>query len=157
MLQLRVCLQWLFYRPRYTASYDVIWPWWVELFYQHIEAKWMRRWTKPSLVHAMMTSWNGNNFRVTGLCAGNSLVTGEFPSRGPMTRNFDVFFALSLNKRLSKQSWGWWFKTPSRSLWPHCNAMGRHVFIVKPLPQPMLICCKMFLWEQPSLKFGWKY
>ena len=27
-----------------------------------------------------------------------------------------------LNKRLSKQSWGWWFETPSHSLWRHCNA-----------------------------------
>ena len=27
----------------------------------------------------------------------------------------------ALNKRLSKQSWGWWFDTPSRSLWRHCN------------------------------------
>ena len=27
----------------------------------------------------------------------------------------------ALNKRLSKQSWGWWFETPSRSLWCHCN------------------------------------
>ena len=24
-------------------------------------------------------------------------------------------------KRLSKQSWGWWFETPSRSLWRHSN------------------------------------
>ena len=30
----------------------------------------------------------------------------------------------SLNKRFSKQSWGWWFETPSRSLWRHCNAEG---------------------------------
>ena len=29
----------------------------------------------------------------------------------------------ALNKRLSKQSWGWWFDTPSRSLWRHCNVM----------------------------------
>ena len=29
----------------------------------------------------------------------------------------------ALNERLSKQSWGWWFETPSRSLWRHCNAM----------------------------------
>ena len=35
---------------------------------------------------------------------------------------FDVFFDLRLNKRLSKQSWGWWFETPSRSSWRHCNA-----------------------------------
>ena len=29
----------------------------------------------------------------------------------------------ALNKRLSKQSWGWWFETPSCSLWRHCNGM----------------------------------
>ena len=39
----------------------------------------------------------------------------------PVTRSFDVFFDLRLNKRLSKQSWGWWFSTPSRSLWRRCN------------------------------------
>ena len=33
--------------------------------------------------------------------------------RSPVTRNFNVFFDLRLNKRLSKQSWGWWFETPS--------------------------------------------
>ena len=40
------------------------------------------------------------------LCAGNSPVTGEFPSQRPVTRSFDVFFDLRLNKRLSKQPWG---------------------------------------------------
>ena len=48
---------------------------------------------------------------------------GEFPSQRPVTRSFDVFFDLRLNKRLSKQSWGWCFDTPSRSLWRHCNAV----------------------------------
>ena len=38
------------------------------------------------------------------LCAGNSVVTGEFPSQRPVTQSFDVFFDLRLNKRLSKQS-----------------------------------------------------
>ena len=37
------------------------------------------------------------------LCEGNSPVTGEFPSQRPVTRSFDVFFKLRLNKRLSKQ------------------------------------------------------
>ena len=32
---------------------------------------------------------------------------GEFPAQRPLTRSFDVFFDLHLNKRLSKQSWGW--------------------------------------------------
>ena len=36
--------------------------------------------------------------------AGNSPVTGEFPAQRPVTRSFDVFFDLRLNKRLSKQS-----------------------------------------------------
>ena len=52
-------------------------------------------------------------------CAGNSPVTGEFPAQRPVTRTFDVFFDLWLNKRLSKQSWDWWFETPSCSLWRH--------------------------------------
>ena len=51
------------------------------------------------------------------LCAGNSPVTGEFPSQRPVTWSFDVFFDLCLNKRFSKQSGGWWFETPSRSLY----------------------------------------
>ena len=38
------------------------------------------------------------------LCEGNSPVTGEFPSQKRVTRSFDVFFDLALNKRLSKQS-----------------------------------------------------
>ena len=56
-----------------------------------------------------------------GICAGNSPVPGEFPTQRPVTRSFDVFFDLRLNKRLSKQSWGWWFETLSCPLWRHCN------------------------------------
>ena len=47
------------------------------------------------------------------ICAGNSPVPGEFPAQRPVTRSFEVFFDLRLNKRLSKQSWGWWFETLS--------------------------------------------
>ena len=53
------------------------------------------------------------------LGAGNSPVTGEFPSQRPVTRSLDVFFDLRLTKRLSKPSRGWWFETPMRSLWRH--------------------------------------
>ena len=45
----------------------------------------------------------------------------KFPSQRPVTRSFDVFFDLRLNKRLSKQSWDWWFETLTRPLWRHCN------------------------------------
>ena len=71
----------------------------------------------------MMTSSNGNIFRVTSLCAGNSPVTGEFPAQRPVTRSFDVFFELRLNKRSSKHSWGWWFETPLQLLCRHCNGI----------------------------------
>ena len=47
------------------------------------------------------------------LFAGNSPVPGEIPAQSPVTRSFDVFFDLHLNKRLSKHSWCWWFETPS--------------------------------------------
>ena len=54
-------------------------------------------------------------FALLALCAGNSPVTGEFPAQKPVTRSFDVFLI---------PAWinGWWFETPSRPLWRHCNA-----------------------------------
>ena len=42
----------------------------------------------------------------------------------PRTWSFDVFFDLSLNERLSKQSRGWWFETQSHPLWRHCNGLS---------------------------------
>ena len=45
----------------------------------------------------------------------------------PVTRRFDVFFDLRLNKRLNKQSWGWWFETPSRPLWRQCDAVSASI------------------------------
>ena len=71
----------------------------------------------------MMTSSNGNIFRVTGPLRGEFTGPGEFPAQRPVPRSFDVFFDLSLNKRLSKQPWGWWFETPPRSLWRQCNVL----------------------------------
>ena len=63
------------------------------------------------------------------ICAGNSPVTGEFPAQRPMTRSFDVFFDLRMNKRLSKQWWGWWFETPPRILWCHCYETWHDILI----------------------------
>ena len=65
----------------------------------------------------MMTSSDENISALLALCVGNSPVSGEFRTQRPVTRSFDVFFDLRVNKRLSKQSWGWWFKTPSYPLW----------------------------------------
>ena len=73
------------------------------------------------------------------ICAGNSPV----PTRWPVTRSFDVFFDLRLNKRLSKQSWGWWFETLSCPLWRHCNGFhGKRTFHV------MLTYFGLSIWYQ---------
>ena len=61
----------------------------------------------------MMTSSNGNISALLALCAENSAAT----------RSFDVFFDLRLNKRLSNQSWDWWFDTLWHSLLRHCNVI----------------------------------
>ena len=52
----------------------------------------------------MMTSSMETFSALLALCAGNSPVTGEIPAQRPVTRSFDIFFYLRLNKRLSKQS-----------------------------------------------------
>ena len=57
------------------------------------------------------------------ICAGNSPASGEFPTQRPVTRSFDVYFDLRPDKRLSKQSLGWWFETLSSSLWRQCNVV----------------------------------
>ena len=76
----------------------------------------------------MMTSSNWNIFRVIGLLCREFI--------GHRHRSFDVSFDQRLNKRLSKQPWGWWFETPSRSLWCHCN--DATVFTLKCKSQPIL-------------------
>ena len=85
---------------------------------------------KPQVSHhwtvkATRVSWWRHQMEtfsaLLAICAGNSPVTGEFPAQRPVTRSFDVFFDLRLNRQLSKQ-WGrWWFETLPRSLWRHCN------------------------------------
>ena len=70
------------------------------------------------------------------------LVPGEFPTQWPVTRRFDVFFDLLLNKRLSKQPRGWWFETPSWSLWRKCNAYACHMMAVVCVCFLRDMCCE---------------
>ena len=79
---------------------------------------------------SMMTSSNGNIFRVTGPLCGEFTGPSEFPTQRPVTRSFNVYFDLRLNKRLSKQPWGWWFEAPLWSLWRQCNGCGRFTHYV---------------------------
>ena len=97
----------------------------------------------------MMTSSNGNIFRVIGHLCGVFTCPGEFPSQRPVTRSFDVFFDLRPNKRLSKHWWGWWFETPSSPLWRHCNGLMKPATLQpkkmqlgsRPLTYPMIVFC----------------
>ena len=73
----------------------------------------------------MMSSSNGTIFCVIGPLCGEIPGPGEFHAQRAATRSFHVFFDLRLNKRLSKQPWGWWFQTPPWSLWCKCNGNGR--------------------------------
>ena len=77
-------------------------------------------------VHFLVVPWWRHQMETfsakLAFCARNSPITGEFTAQRPVTRSFDVFFDLCLNKRLSKQSWGWWFETLLRPFWRHCNA-----------------------------------
>ena len=80
------------------------------------------------MTHQMETS------ALLAMCAGNSPVPGEFPTQRPVTRTFDVFFDLRLNKRLSKQCRGWWFETLSCPLWRNRNVVllflsGTYIYI----------------------------
>ena len=100
------------------------------------------------VVHiCMMTSSNGNIFREIGPLCGEFTGPGEFPTQRPVTRSFDVFFDLRLNKALSKQSWGWWFETLSRSLWRHrkglpkCNKECHAWKVLFIYWQPVAECC----------------
>ena len=76
----------------------------------------------------MMTSSNGNIFRVTGSLCGEFTGHGELPSQRPVTPSFGVFFDLRLNKRLSKKWRDWLFETTSRSLWRHCNLLCMFIY-----------------------------
>ena len=58
----------------------------------------------------------------------------------PVTQSFYVFFDLHLNKKLSKQPWGWWFEMPSCSLWCHCNDTNNYSLVQHSLSRSALIC-----------------
>ena len=99
------------------------WPnWW------HIPAYTSRKWIVWWWRHQMETFSS-----LLAICAGN----GEFTTQRPVTRSFDVFFDLRLNKRFSTQWWGWWFETLSRPLWCHRNVLTA-----------FLVVSQAYLWQR---------
>ena len=56
---------------------------------------------------------------------------------------------MCLNKLLSKQSWGWWFETPLRSLWRYYNVVSYEEVFLRVFPKTDItgfeLCCKGIL------------
>ena len=136
---------------------------------QNFKMIWQRKWVlwaNGISLDSTMTSSNGNIFRVTGPLCGEFTGHRWIPLTRPVTRSFDVFFDLRLNERLSKQSWGWWFETPSRPLWRHRNASVRWVSMGYPILQRRpfrfsvgnlfeLYCRVCAMWNEIHLLRGW--
>ena len=78
-------------------------------------------WHRDTPWFFMMTPSNGNIFRVTNPLCWEFTGYRWYPPTKASDAELWCFFYLHLNKRLSKQSWDWWFETPSFSLWRHCN------------------------------------
>ena len=81
-------------------------------------------WLLKISIHKLKFTHSKSFSALLAVRAGNSPVTGEFPTQRSVTRSFEVFFDLLPNKRLSKQWWGWWFETQSCPLWRHCHDVG---------------------------------
>ena len=77
----------------------------------------------------MIAPSNGSIFRITGVLWG---ATGGFSLKRPVTRSFDVWFDLHLNKLLSKQSKRDWGRHPAHydvTVMHACsNALYRYMF-----------------------------
>ena len=102
-----------------------------------------------------MQSSNRNIFRVTDHLCGELIGHRWIP----LTKAIDAelwffYFDLRPNKRLSKQSCGWWFETPLRSLWRHRNANFGYIsdqFLTHRSPDKMTTISRMTL----SSAFPW--
>ena len=70
---------------------------------------------------ALMTSSNGNIFRVTLFLWGDFIGHRCILLTKARDGELWYFFDLRWNKRLSEPSRHRWFEAPSRSLWRHCN------------------------------------
>ena len=113
------------------------------------------------------------------VCEGNSPVISEFPAQRPVTRSFDVFFYLRLNKRLNNQDntrvilysvhaslcvalgWGLLSQFPPFRYFPNFSALSKqtlaieyHVYIWQVSPQ--LSCgdtCQIWMWFEKSYMY----
>ena len=79
----------------------------------------------------MVTSSNGNIFRVTG----HLWVPRWIPQTKASDAELWCFLWSAPDKRLSKQWWGWWFETPSCPLWRQCNVITYLLLSITHVPR----------------------
>ena len=60
----------------------------------------------------------------------------------------------ALNKRLSKQSWDWWFETPSHLIWRHYNSSGTSMTVKQYL---VIESLKMLILEMQCIDTFWSH
>ena len=105
--------------------------------------------THTPINRRIISSWGRHQMEtfsaLLAICAGNS------PHKKPVTRSFNVFFDLRLNQPLSKQWWGWWFETLSRSVWLHCNGSSPCLHGITRLLKRLRRCRKPFSQREHSL------
>ena len=80
-------------------------------------------------IASMMTSSNGNIFRVTGHLCREFTGLRWIPRTKASDAELWCFLWSVPDKRLSKQSWGWWFETQSGSLWRHSNVIEMYLLL----------------------------
>ena len=100
---------------------------------------WLQRWLQNSIFNFLDRWWYRLPHSLTTNTTHDDVIKWRhFPRCWPFVRGIQRSpvnspdkdqwrgtLICALNKRLSKQWWRWWFETPSRSLWRHCN--GYHV------------------------------
>ena len=92
--------QWVVKAPAVAIYMMEVYDGWSLTPINHFNSTWWRHQMEPFSA-------------LLALCAGNSPAPDKFPAQRPVMRSFDVFFDVRPNKRLSKQSWGWWFEMPA--------------------------------------------
>ena len=80
------------------------------------------------------------------ICVGNSLVTGEFPAQGPVTRSFYVFLDLHLNKQLVNNR-------EAGDLRRHSAHYDIIVMIIK---DERVVFSNAYMEPQTKIKYYWK-
>ena len=85
--------------------------------------------------------------------------TVNSPHKGQRHGPLMLSLICALNKRLSKQSWGWWFETPSCSLWRHCNAnnkVNNGRWGLSKYQRPILLPCFIPAWIIDYIRYEGK-